>query len=37
VLDGADAADGSIFGIAPSIDQRAPLPQQVPTLIKPLL
>jgi hypothetical protein len=37
VLDGADAANWSIFGIAPRVDQRAPLPQQVPTLIKPLL
>jgi hypothetical protein len=37
VVDGADGANGSIFAIAPRVDQRAPLPQQVRTLLKPLL
>ena len=36
VLDGVGAADGGIPGIAARVDQRSPLPQQVPTLIKSL-
>jgi hypothetical protein len=37
VLDGVEAADGCILGIAARVDQRSPLPQHIPTLIKPLL
>jgi hypothetical protein len=36
VLDGADAAHGSIFGIPPRVYKRSSLPQQAPTLIEPL-
>ncbi len=37
VLDGVNVADGGIHWIATGIDQRPPLPQQIPALIKPLL